>query len=103
MRLGFPEKVLGEGGLPERDGRRWRSGPHLRVSLEYLEAIFAYLERHDLRMYRVSQALAPYASDPDLPQFHGRSRRVRRSSRGSGPAPASSACAYPCTRTPTSC
>ena len=71
MLLGFPEKVLGEGGLPERDGRRWRSGPHLRVSLQYLEAIFAYLERHDLRMYRMSQALAPYASHPDLPQFHG--------------------------------
>ena len=71
MLLGFPEKVLGEGGLPERDARRWQSGPHLRVSLERLEAVFGYLERHDLRMYRMSQGLAPYASHPDLPQFHG--------------------------------
>ena len=71
MLLGFPEKVLGEGGLPERDARRWQSEPHLRVSLERLEAIFGYLDRHDLRMYRMSQGLAPYASHPNLPQFHG--------------------------------
>jgi UV DNA damage endonuclease len=71
MRLGFPEKVLGEPGLPERDGRRWQNEPHLRVSLTYLEAILAYLERNDLRFYRVSQGLAPYASHPGMPQFHG--------------------------------
>jgi UV DNA damage endonuclease len=71
MRLGFPEKVLGEGGLPERDGRRWQNAPHLRVSLELLETIFGYLERNDLRFYRVSQGLAPYASHPGMPQFHG--------------------------------
>ena len=71
MLLGFPEKVLAEGGLPERDARRWQSEPHLRVSLERLEAIFGYLDRHDLRMYRMSQGLAPYASHPNLPQFHG--------------------------------
>jgi UV DNA damage endonuclease len=71
VRLGFPEKVLGEGGLPERDGRRAQGRPHLRVSLERVAAIFDYLDRHDLRMYRLSQGLAPYASHPGLPQFHG--------------------------------
>src|SRR3712207_4029465 len=71
MRLGFPEKVLGDGGLPERDGRRWQSGPHLSRSIELVHAIVDYLERHELRMYRISQGLAPYASHPGLPQFHG--------------------------------
>jgi UV DNA damage endonuclease len=69
-RLGFAVKVLGEGGLPSHDTRRWQSGPHLRHSLERLRAILDYLERNDIRMYRVATALAPYASHPDLPQFH---------------------------------
>ena len=71
MRLGFPEKVLGEGGLPERDGRRWQNAPHLRRSIELVHPIVDYLERHDLRFYRISQALAPYASHPTLTQFRG--------------------------------
>jgi UV DNA damage endonuclease len=70
MRLGFAVKVLGEGGLPSHDARRWRSGPHLRKSLEYLRRVFEYLDRHDIRMYRMATALAPYASHPELPQFH---------------------------------
>ncbi|HYP48748.1 MAG TPA: UV DNA damage repair endonuclease UvsE, partial [Thermoleophilaceae bacterium] len=70
MRLGFAVKVLGEGGLPSHDARRWRSGPHLRNSIDYLLAILDYLDRHDIRMYRMATALAPYASHPDLPQFH---------------------------------
>ena len=70
MRLGFAVKVLGEGSLPSHDARRWQSAPHLRTSLEYLEAILGYLDRHDIRMYRMATALAPYASHPDLPQFH---------------------------------
>ena len=70
MRLGFAVKVLGEGGLPSHDARRWQSAPHLRVSLGYLEAILHYCDRHDLRMYRMTSSLAPYASHPDLPQFH---------------------------------
>ena len=40
MKLGFAVKVLGGGGLPSHDTRRWQSDPHLRVSLEYLRAIF---------------------------------------------------------------
>lgn len=71
MRLGFAVKVLGAGGLPSQDMRRWQSGPHLRVSLEYLRAILAYLEDSDIRMYRMTSSLAPYATHPDLPQFHG--------------------------------
>jgi UV DNA damage endonuclease len=68
-RLGFAVKVLGDGGLPSHDTRRWSSGPHLRHSLARLREIVAYLERHDVRMYRMASALAPYASHPDLPQF----------------------------------
>jgi UV DNA damage endonuclease len=70
-RLGFAVKVLGGGGLPSHDTRRWQSGPHLRVSLERLAAIFDYLEEIDVRMYRMTSDLVPYGSHPDLPQFHG--------------------------------
>ncbi len=69
-RLGFAVKVLGDGGLPSHDTRRWQSQPHLRVSIERLRAVLDYLEAHDIRMYRMATALAPYASHPDLPQFH---------------------------------
>jgi UV DNA damage endonuclease len=70
-RLGFAVKVLGGGGLPSHDTRRWQSGPHLRVSLERLGAIFDYLEEIDVRMYRLTSDLVPYGTHPDLPQFHG--------------------------------
>ena len=70
-RLGFAVKVLGAGGLPSHDTRRWQSGPHLRHSLERLRAILDYLDANDIRMYRVATALAPYASHPTLTQFHG--------------------------------
>jgi UV DNA damage endonuclease len=63
-------KVLGDGGLPSHDTRRWQSGPHLRVSLDRLRAILDRLDGSDIRMYRMATALAPYASHPDLPQFH---------------------------------
>jgi UV DNA damage endonuclease len=69
-RLGFAVKVLGGGGFPSHDTRRWESGPHLRHSLERLERILDYLDLNDIRMYRVATALAPYASHPELPQFH---------------------------------
>src|SRR3954465_14626013 len=70
MRLGFAVKVLGDGGLPSHDTRRWQSGPHLRVSIERVHAIFEYLDRHDIRMYRIASAFVPYATHADLPQFH---------------------------------
>jgi UV DNA damage endonuclease len=62
--------VLAGGGLPSHDARRWQSGPHLRHSLAALRAILDRLQREDIRMYRMATALAPYASHPDLPQFH---------------------------------
>ena len=70
MKLGFAAKVLGE-DLPTHDARRWQSGPHLRVSIGALAAIFEFLDGRDIRMYRMSPSLAPYATHPDLPQFHG--------------------------------
>jgi UV DNA damage endonuclease len=70
VRLGFAVKVLGEGGLPTHDARRWQSGPHLRYSIEAMHGLLGYLARHDIRMYRFTASLAPYATHPHLPQFH---------------------------------
>jgi len=70
VRLGFAVKVLGEGGLPSHDTRRWQSGPHLRTSIEALHGVLGYLARTDIRMYRLTASLAPYATHPDMPQFH---------------------------------
>jgi UV DNA damage endonuclease len=70
-RLGFAVKVLDDGGLPSHDTRRWQSGPHLRHSLEMLGAILDRLERDDVRMYRMPTQLAPYATFPGHPEFHG--------------------------------
>jgi UV DNA damage endonuclease len=74
-RLGFAVKVLGGGGLPSHDTRRWQSDPHLSVSLDHLEAILAYLEDQDIRMYRMTASLAPYETHPDLPRFRGQPER----------------------------
>ena len=68
-RLGFAVKVLGGGGLKANDSRRWQSGPHLRRSIELLDVVFDHLDRHDLRMYRLSSSTVPYGTHPDLPQF----------------------------------
>lgn len=71
MRLGFPVKVMGRPDLKSNDARRSGSNPHLKVSLEYLDAILDYLGQHRIRMYRMSSDIAPYATHPDMPQFHG--------------------------------
>lgn len=71
MRYGFAVKVLGNGGLPSHDTRRWQSGPHLRHSIACLSDIFSYLDSVDIRMYRISSDFVPYGTHPDLPQFHG--------------------------------
>jgi UV DNA damage endonuclease len=73
MRLGFAVKVLGGGGLPTQDTRRHNgpSPPHLRHSLEMLDAVLEHLDAHDIRMYRLSAGIAPYATHPELPAFHG--------------------------------
>jgi UV DNA damage endonuclease len=70
-RLGFPVQILGQEGLKSHDARRWQSKPHLRVSLGYLREVFAYLDEQDIRMYRMASGLAPYATHPDHPEFHG--------------------------------
>ena len=71
LRLGFPVKVMGKAGLASQDTRRWQKGPHLKVSLELLDAVLDYLKSERLDMYRLSSDIAPYATHPDMPQFHG--------------------------------
>lgn len=69
-RLGFPVKVMGRSDLKSNDARRWQSDPHLKVSLEYVDAILDYITAKGINMYRLSSDLAPYATHPDMPQFH---------------------------------
>ncbi len=83
-RLGFPVKILGEPNLKSNDARRWHSGPSLGVSLQYLDAIFDYLNRHKIDMYRMTSDLAPYATHPDLPQFHNQVKDFSRDLRRTG-------------------
>ncbi|MCX6030636.1 MAG: UV DNA damage repair endonuclease UvsE [Chloroflexi bacterium] len=70
MRLGFVVKPLARPELKSHDSRRWQNSPHLSVSLAYLRDVFAYLVEAQIGMYRVSSELAPYATHPDMPQFH---------------------------------
>ena len=70
MRIGCAVKILGEGGLKECDARRHQNNPHLKYSVEMLHQIFEYLNKNDIRMYRMSSDLAPYLTHPDFPQFH---------------------------------
>jgi UV DNA damage endonuclease len=69
-RLGFAVKVLGRGGLPSHDTRRWQSGPDVGVSIASLHRILEYLGDVGIRMYRISSDFVPYATHPDMPQFH---------------------------------
>ncbi|WP_298461894.1 UV DNA damage repair endonuclease UvsE [uncultured Cellulomonas sp.] len=68
-RLGFAVKVLGDGGLPTADTRRWQSGPHLSRSLEMLGPVLDRLEAIDVRMFRLSSQTIPYGTHPDLPDL----------------------------------
>ncbi len=68
-RLGFPVKVLGE-PLRSHDSRRWQNSPHLSVSLAYVRDILTYLQRKEIRFYRLAGQLAPYLTHPGMPQFH---------------------------------
>ncbi len=70
LRLGFPVKVMARPDLKSSDARRWQSNPHLRTSLGYLDAVLDHLDKHDIRMYRMSSDIAPYATHPGMPQFH---------------------------------
>lgn len=69
-RIGFPVQILSRPDLKSHDTRRWSSDPHLRISLQYLREIFDYLSEADINMYRLASGLVPYATHPDLPQFH---------------------------------
>ena len=84
LRLGFPVKVVGQSGLKSHDTRRWQTGPHLRVSLEYLHQVFDYLASAGISMYRMSSDLAPYVTHPDMPQFHGMIAECKRELRALG-------------------
>ena len=70
MRLGFVVKPLARPELKSHDSRRWQNRPHLSVSLAYLRDVFAYLGASRIGMYRMSSDLAPYATHPEMPQFH---------------------------------
>lgn len=70
MRLGFPVKVMGGGGMKTSDARRHSANPHLRVSLGYLCDVIGYLRKHGIHMYRMSSDIAPYATHPTMPRFH---------------------------------
>ena len=70
-RLGFPVKVMARPDLKSNDTRRWQQNPHLKTSLGHIDCILDHLDQHDIRMYRMSSDLAPYATHPDMPQFHG--------------------------------
>ncbi len=77
MRLGCAVKILGEGGIKECDARRHQNNPHLKCSVEMLHQVFEYLNKNDIRMYRMSSDLAPYLTHPDLPQFHNQLEEAR--------------------------
>ncbi len=78
MRLGFAVKVLGQPHLKTNDSRRWQNNPHLSVSLAYVRDVLVYLQRIGVTMYRLSSDLAPYATHPGLPQFHGQIDECRK-------------------------
>jgi len=69
-RLGVAVKLLGA-PLRSHDSRRWQNGPHLSVSLAYVRDILEYLHEQGIHFYRLSSQLAPYATHPQMPQFHG--------------------------------
>lgn len=46
--------------------------------------IFDYLEANGIGMYRMSSDLAPYATHPDMPQFHGQVAESRKELREVG-------------------
>jgi UV DNA damage endonuclease len=77
-RLGFAVKVVAREGLKSNDSRRWQSGPHLSVSIEFLHRILEYLDAADIRMYRISSDFVPYATLPGQPRFHDQIRECRR-------------------------
>ncbi len=84
LRFGFPVKILGAPDLKSNDARRWQSNPSLKVSLDYLGRIFDYLRENRITMYRMASDLAPYATHPDLPQFHDQVKECGKELRAAG-------------------
>ena len=71
LRLGFPVKVMQRPDLKSNDTRGWRKDPHLKCSLEHLDKVLDHCAKNKIDMYRMSSDIAPYATHPDMPQFHG--------------------------------
>jgi UV DNA damage endonuclease len=69
-RMGFPVKVMVREDLKSHDTRRAANSPHLKVSLQYVDGVLDHLVKQRINMYRMSSDLAPYATHPDMPQFH---------------------------------
>jgi UV DNA damage endonuclease len=69
-RLGFPVKVMGKPDLKSNDARRPANNPHLKVSLGYIDQILDYCAENRVGLYRMASDIAPYATHPDMPQFH---------------------------------
>ena len=78
MKLGFPVNILGRAGLRSHDRRRWQNQPHLSISLAYLRDILLYLDRQNIRMYRMAADLAPYLTHPQRPTFHHQIEECQR-------------------------
>src|SRR5690349_20535045 len=78
LRLGFPVKVVGGGGLKSHDTRRWQQKPHLRTSIEYLHQVFEYLDSEEIEMYRISSDIAPYLTHPEKPEFRNQIKEARK-------------------------
>lgn len=66
VRLGFPVRVVGQPRLRSHQSPH-TAGAHLSVSLVYLRDILTYLQRLDIRFYRLSSALIP-PSPPGDPE-----------------------------------
>src|SRR5688500_18586443 len=49
-----------------------------------MHGVLDYLERTGIEMYRMTASLAPYATHPDLPQFHGQVEESREELAGLG-------------------
>ncbi len=76
MRLGVPVRVLARPDLKSNNTRRRPQNPHPRVSLEHVSATLDDLAKRRIRMYRLLSDLAPYATHPDMPQFHAMVRET---------------------------
>ncbi|MFN8504979.1 UV damage endonuclease UvsE [Kouleothrix sp.] len=59
IRLGVAVKIMGQGGLRARDGRRAEHAPHLSVSLLLVREVLLYLASQQIGCYRLADDLVP--------------------------------------------